>query len=328
VHAHVFLREELGRCGDLGPEIGVEDGVPFFRAGMHYQRNFSPYDGPQGSVEPRLELMDTLGIASQVLTANTMTFFYRAPVTTAVSFNRLRNEAMAETARTSPRLHGTATLPMQSPEAAVEELHRATKELGLRASHIGSTVGDRLLCDPAFDELWSEHEALGVPVMIHGVRTAGIDSPPDPARTPFSLDAVCGYPMDEGLAVAHLLLGGVLDRHPRLRVLIAHGGGFAPYQRGRLEAARRRGFGAVPIAEQRPFAEVWDQLHFDSALHNEESLAFLLRTNAATNVMVGTNFAGWDHETQATQGLLALDGEAADIALLAHGNAKRFFDLP
>lgn len=328
VHAHNFLRAEIDQCGAAGPEYGLDDeGVPFFRAGQMTMRNFHMFNGPQGSYTARLELMDELDVTAQLVISHAVTFFYREPIADAVHYNRVRNDAIAEFVAQSPRLFGAATLPLQSPDEAVKELHRATQELGLVATYLGATAGDRLLSDPAYEELWEEHARLGIPAMIHGNRGGGIDSPALPAREQHNLEVVLGYPIDEGMAVAHLLLGGVLERHPGLRIVSYHGGGMIPYQKGRLQHAFETQRAKNPTPTMRPFAELWSQVFFDTALHGRDSLEFLLRVQDPRNVVIGTNFGGWDQEAGLLDELAALGLSDDTIADVSYRNAARLFGI-
>ena len=215
------------------------DGTPFFRAGSYVLENVRFVGSPFSDVQLRLETMGNLGIDEQLVSPNPITYFYRQPAATATHFDRLHNDLVAEICRAAPQLHGCCALPLQDPEASCAELTRAVEELGLVASYVGTDVGGVPLSDPRFEELWSEHERLGVPVVVHpGPRT--VDTPGDPLFAPWDLDIVYGFLVDEALAVAHLLYAGVLDRHPGLRVHVPHGGGFAPAS-ARLDDPQGRG---------------------------------------------------------------------------------------
>ncbi len=295
VHAHVLFPEVMGLAGAAGPEMGSSDGVSFFRSGDYVLRGVRFVDSPFSDLGRRLELMDRLGIDLQVLSPNPLTYFYAAPVADAVRFARAQNDLTAAAIRAHPgRFAGFAQLPMQSPDAAVAELERAVRTLGLVGSYVGSDFNGIPLESPSLDPIWSAHEALGVPVVVH-------PAPPDVERPAaaqsgtraFDLDIVIGFAHDETAAVARLLFGGVLDRHPALRVHIPHGGGTAPYLKGRLRTAvERRPWGRGLLS--RPFDELWSQLSFDCLLGTDEALRFLVAAEGAERVMLGSNFAGWD----------------------------------
>ena len=326
VHAHILLPGVMGCCGTAGPEMGItSEGVQYFRAGDYRLENVKFVGSPFSDVDMRLEKMSELGIDRQLVSPNPVTYFYHVPASDAISFNRQHNEIVGELIASHPRLTGAAALPLQDPDESCAELNRSVTELGLVASYVGTNINGVPLSDRRFDELWSEHERLGVPVIVHpGPRTSY--SPAEPFLGQLELDIVMGFAIDEGLAVAHLLLFGVLDRHPKLHVHVAHGGGFAPYQKGRLEAAlQKRPWG--PTALTRPLDEQWQQLSFDTAVHRDDALGFLVSTEGADRVLLGNNFAGWDLEEDYADMVQRLGLSDDDNAAILGGNAKRIFGL-
>jgi aminocarboxymuconate-semialdehyde decarboxylase len=326
VHSHILLEGVMGSCGPAGPEMGVrEDGTPFFRAGSYVLENVKFTGSPFSDVALRLESMGELGIDEQIVSPNPITYFYRQPLDVAARFNSRHNDLVAEICRVEPRLHGCAALPMQDPDLACAELGRAVSDLGLVASYIGSDIDGVPLSDRRFDELWSAHEELGVPVVVHPAPRSS-EGCPDRLFGPWDLEILYGFLVDEAMAVAHLLLGGVLDRHRLLRVHIPHGGGFAPYQKGRLEAGlAKRPWGRGLLT--RPFEEQWAQLSFDTAVHRDDALAYLVATEGTDRVMLGTNFAGWAQEVRSVAMVKGLELRHDDTAAVLGGNARRVFNL-
>jgi aminocarboxymuconate-semialdehyde decarboxylase len=123
-----------------------------------------------------------------------------------------------------------------------------------------------------------------------------------------------------------LLFAGVLDRHPNLHVHIAHGGGFAPYQKGRLVAAlEKRPFGKERL--NRPFPDQWAQLSFDTAVHCSDALQFLVETEGVDRVLLESNFAGWDAEDGYHQMIEGLNLPAGLGEAILGGNAQRIFKI-
>ncbi len=119
---------------------------------------------------------------------------------------------------------------MQEPERAADELKRAMSKLGLRGAMIGSHVYEKNLDDPSFEPLWATAEELGAFMFIHPVNVAGADR-----LKSYYLANLIGNPLDTTIAAACLYFGGVMDRHPKLKIMLAHGGGFTPYQAARWE---------------------------------------------------------------------------------------------
>ena len=326
IHAHILVPGVMGSCGAAGPEMGFRDnGNEFFRAGDYVLENVKFNNSPFSVPQKRVEKMAILGIDLQLVSPNPITYFYHQPARSGIEFNKKHNDEVAAICRDHIQLIGAAALPLQDPKAACEELHRAVKSLSMVCSYIGTDVDGVALSDPRFEELWSEHERLDIPVVIHpGPR--GTYQTPDNFFNKWELDVIYGFAIDEGLAVSHLLFAGVLDRHPKLKVHIAHGGGFAPYQKGRLQAAlEKRPFGKGLLS--RPFDEQWAQLSFDTAVHRSDALQFLVDTEGCDRVLLGSNFGGWDAEDGYRQMVEQLDISEDDVNKILGGNAKRIFNL-
>lgn len=327
MHAHILFPAVMGTCGRAGPEMGVRaDGSQYFRSDEYVLSNVKFADSPFSVPRLRIEKMDELGIDRQLLSPNPLTYFYHVPAADALTFARRCNDAMAEVCREYPRLRGAAMLPLQDVEMSCAELLRCAKELDLVASYLGTNVGGLPLSEPRFEALWSMHENLGLPVMLHSA-PRGTFGPPGPFFSQWELEVITGFNVDEGVTVAHLLFAGVLDRHPRLHVHVAHGGGFAPYHKGRLRTALAKRPWAQNLLS-RDFDDVWRQLSFDTAVHDRETLKFLVESEGADRVLLGSNFAGWDIEDD-YQGLVASLGLSIDAETkILGGNAKRIFRLP
>jgi aminocarboxymuconate-semialdehyde decarboxylase len=329
VHAHILLPETMGACGAAGPEMGVRDGVPYFRSGDYVLTHVAFADSPFSDVPRRLALMDRMGIDHQLLSPNPLTYFYAQPAAACRAFCDAANEAVAAVvARHPARFSGLAQLPLQDPALAALVLEQAAGRLGLKGSYIGSRIGGRDLSDPALEPVWAAHEALDVPVVVHPA-PPDVERAPGPAGTDarrWDLDIVLGFGHDESLAIAHLLFGGVLDRHPRLRVHIPHGGGTAPWMKGRIRLALERRPWAKGLL-RRPFEELWRQLSFDCLLPEPAAMRHLVATEGADRVMLGTNFAGWDQADGVVRAVAELGLPEQDLSAVLAGTARRFFAL-
>jgi aminocarboxymuconate-semialdehyde decarboxylase len=301
------------------------DGTQFFRAGDYVLENVKFMNSAFSDPALRLEKMAVLGITKQLVSPNPITYFYHQPAKEAVPFNLAHNDEIARICTAHPSLVGAAALPLQDIDASLKELHRAVSQLGMVCSYIGTDVNGLPLSHPSFEELWSEHELLGIPVVIHPAPRGSFQIA-GPFFDKWDLDVIYGFAMDEGLAVAHLLFGGVLDRHPNLHVHVAHGGGFAPYQKGRLAAAiEKRPWGKGLLS--RTFDEQWDQLSWDTAVHRFDALQFLVDTEGPDRVLLGSNFAGWDVEDGYKELIAALRLPAGGAEKILGGNARRIFRI-
>lgn len=297
VHAHVVLPETFGAAGEvLGPEMGGQEGDrPWFRVG-DYRLDGVRYQGSAFMDQRlRLERMDTAGIDYQVLSPNPLTFLHFVDAPLAREFCRIHNDALAALVREhGQRLGGCAALPMQDIGAAIAELERGVSELDLMGAYVG-TDQPQPLDASEMDRFYAACTRLNVPVFLHP-SPAGIDGPPGDANLrDFDLDVVIGFAAQEALAVARLIYGGVLDRHPDLDICISHGGGSTGYLFGRMAmAARKRPWASAELKADGAFEERLARIWFDNHLNSDASLDLLTGLVGDDRLVFGTNFAGWD----------------------------------
>ncbi len=323
VHAHAVLRMSLGAAGPAGPELGASaDGTPFYRVGDYVLTGVRYEASPFMDVDVRLAAMDAAGIDRQLLSPNPITYFGSLEPAAAVRYARAHNDALAEIVRAHPdRLLGAAQLPMQDLDAAIAEMERATRVLGLSGAYIDTDPG-RSLDDPAMDDFWGAAVDLDVPVFVHPTPLGSAGPADDPRLRRFDLDLIFGFAYDETLAVAALVFGGVLERHPRLDVCLSHGGGATAYIAGRMARAV-----AVPRAWVPEFLREHGVEHYlkrlwlDTHVHSSESLALLRQVAGTDRLVFGTNFAGWD-----AGGASAVE-EVGDLLPALSANAHRLLRL-
>lgn len=296
LHAHVVLPEVMGAAGAFGPEMFAEqDGTPVFRIGQYFLRGVRYQGSPFMDPDLRLAAMERAGIDFQVLSPNPLTYFHYIPPTNAIEFCRIHNDAMAALIRRYPdRLGGMAALPMQDIPAAIVELERAVRECGLLGAYIGTdfTVP---LHDPMLDPFYEKLVDLDVPLFFHP-GPAGIDGPPAPNHLKhFELDIICGFGAQETAAVATLLYGGVLHRHPQLDICISHGGGAVALLYGRIKhAVHKRKWVPEHLKPEGAFDAQLSQIWYDAHMHDPRSLELLIERVGVERLVYGTNFAGWD----------------------------------
>lgn len=293
VHAHIVLEGTMGCAGHYGPELSQdEQGRPWFRVGDYVLHGVRYRESPFMDVQRRLSAMDHLGLEQQMLSPNPITYFHHIEAPLAIEYCRWHNDEMASVVAAHPdRFLGAVQLPMQDLDAACREFRRAVNELGLVAAYIGTDFG-RTFDDPDLDALWETAVELDVPVFIHPA-PAGIDGPlRDPRIRSFDLDLSLGFLYEETLAVACLLYGGVLDRHPTLDICVSHGGGASAFMAQRLH----HGGQTRPWAREQP-ADVLGglgRLWFDQHVADDLALELLTNRVGVDRLVVGTNMAGWD----------------------------------
>jgi aminocarboxymuconate-semialdehyde decarboxylase len=307
VHAHVRLAATDGAAGPHGPETGVDEaGRPWYRVGNYRLVGVRHKNSPFTDPELRLQRMDAAGIDFQVLSPSPLTYFHHIDAPSAITYCRRHNDALAELVRRHPhRLGGLAALPMQDPAAAREELERAVRELGLWGAAIGTEFAEPLHGE-ALDPLYDAFVKLDVPLFLHPAPT-GIDGPPgDPNLKRFDLDVVIGFAAQETIAVATLIFGGVLERHPKLDVWVSHGGGAAALLAGRLAlAGMKRPWATEAMKKDGAFEAMLNRLWLDTHLNDDRALDLLVRVVGTERLVYGTNFAGWDQPDDGQHGPLS-----------------------
>ena len=287
VHAHILTETMMAAMRREAPQIGptlsdVDAEGATLRVGEVVQKPF-----PRGGwdLDRRQADMEANGIDVQVLSVCPQTFLYDLEPALALTLAQVQNEALAALVReSSGRYLGLAHVPLQSPEAAVAEMTRAVRELGFRGVQIGSHVEGQNLDDPALEPFWARAEALEAFVMIHPQKPAG------GKRTEANyFKNLIGNPLETTLAAGSLIFAGVMERYPRLRIMLVHGGGYLPYQFGRfnhgweVRPEPKRRLSVSPEASARRFL-------FDTLTHSEPALRYLVQEFGVDRVLFGTDY--------------------------------------
>jgi aminocarboxymuconate-semialdehyde decarboxylase len=251
-------------------------------------------------------------------------FSYWAQPAHARDLARVLNDHIADAVRSHPgRFAGLGTLPMQSPALAVRELERCRKELGLAGVEIGSHVNDWNLDAPELFEVFEAAEANNVAIFVHPWDMMARERMPR-----YWLPWLVGMPAETSLDICSLVLGGVLERLPRLRMAFAHGGGAFPGTLGRIE----RAFAARPdlcgVATRLSPREQLHRLFFDSLVMDAEALRYLIRLAGVERIALGTDYPFPLGEAEAGKLIESLPEltQAQKERLLA-GTAREFLGL-
>jgi aminocarboxymuconate-semialdehyde decarboxylase len=272
------------------------------------------------SVQQRLEDLDAMGVDVQVVGPMPMHRYWAEPEL-AVKLTRVINEAVAaHCAQGQGRLHGLGTLPLQHPAVAVRELERAVRELGLKGVSVSTNIDGRELADPAFGPVWEAAAGLGAVVFIH---PWGCTLGPR-LRAEF-LGNTFGQPAETALALSHLIFGGTLDRHPGLKLLAAHGGGFLPTYIGRSDHAWRERPDARGCAH--PPSDYLRKIWYDALVYTPLALRHLVEVAGPDRLMLGTDYPFDMGVTDPAERAAAAGLPAANLAAILTGNAAALFGL-
>ncbi|MFI9028002.1 amidohydrolase family protein [Streptomyces sp. NPDC053560] len=265
-------------------------------------------------VAVRLTAMDTQGVDVQLVSPSPSHYHYWADEETAGKLYRLANEATAaHCARAPDRLRGLGLVPLQHPDLAVEALDHARAQ-GLLGVEISSHAPGRELSDPAYEPLWARAAETGSLLFLHPFGCT-LDARLDR----WYLSNTVGQPTENAVALSHLIFSGVLDRHPGLRIIAAHGGGYLPTHIGRSDHAWAARTDAAGCA--RPPSSYLARLYFDSLVHDPQVLRSLVRAAGADRVLLGSDFP-FDMGTEDPVGALRAAGlPDPDFHAVRGGNA-------
>jgi aminocarboxymuconate-semialdehyde decarboxylase len=286
LHAHVIVPEILREAapGEAwrphvrrdGPAQVVELGTRSLRSAV----------AEVTDVDGILAAQERAGIERVVLSPWVPLLYYDADPDEGLRRCRIQNDALAALVRARPeRIGALGAVPLQDPELAARELEEVMRAGHLGGVEVAASVRGAYLGDERFEPFWAAAEAAGALVFIHPT-TQGFDAS---AFGDFYLWNAVGNPFETTLTAAHMVMAGVLERHPALRVLLAHGGGALLALRGRL----RHAHGFQPQARSRlaePPDESFRRFHYDTVTHDPDLLRALVDYAGADHVVLGTDY--------------------------------------
>ena len=274
------------------------------------------------SVPRRIEDMGAQRVAKQALSPMPELLSYWLPLDDAQALVRYLNEQIAEMIAAAPdRFIGLGAVPLQDTDASLRELQFVLKDLKFKGVEIASHVNGTSIGDPRFEPFFAECERLGAAIFVHALRPAGQDR----IVGPFIEQAVC-FPGDIALGAASMITGGIGMRHPKLKIAFSHGGGALPILLPRLVHAWRNFPKIRETLMEAPDATA-RRFFFDDLVFEPKAIRFLVETYGASQVLLGTDypFAMGDNTPLETLAKAGLD--AATVAAITSGNARRYLDL-
>ena len=254
--------------------------------------------------EAKIEAMDRKGIEISVISPGPQVFFYNLEEDHGMEAARLVNDGIAAmVARNPARLRAMATLPMQHPDAAIAEMERVVREYRFKGIELATVAPGGELADAKYRPLLRRAQELKLTLFTHPntIGSAGrLDC--------YYLTNLIGNPLETTIMVANLMFSGALDELPRLKILLAHGGGFAPYQVGRFVHGHKvRSETRANTASSAK--DLLKRFYFDTLTHDPQALRYLIDLVGAERIVVGTDapFDMGDENPRATLSRLSPD---------------------
>ncbi len=322
MHAHWFPQPFLDLLRERGPAHGLEwkdtaDGPQFKIRGV--------LTGPAGprfvDLDARLQAMDRQGVGTQALSLSQPMAYWAG----RELGNRLcitYNDELAKAHERHPqRLYGLAALPMHQPDLALRELERAAKLPGIRGAYVATVILDLELSNEAFFPIYEALEALALPLYLHPVFVIG-----EERLRQFYLTNLLGNPFETAIAGAHLIFGGVLDRFPKLEVVLPHAGGALPWLAGRLtrgweKRAELKNIKQAPVEYLRRF---W----YDTVGYSDQVTEYLVQNIGGDRIVMGSDYCfpiAYEQPVRNVMDNPLLSGEAKH-AIVA-GNARKLLRI-
>lgn len=322
LHSHFFPIEALqnpGRFENHAPKLVLENG----KLSVTSQIGFRPGLGA-GAYDPlaRIKALDEMKIDMQAISPSPILLFYWEDAAVAAHFSRKQNEAIQTVVRTHPdRFIGFGSVPLQSVTESIAIAEEA-KSMGLKGLEIGNAVGDKPLDDPSFEPFFEAAQKLDLLLFVHPLE-GGLDA--DDPLSPI-LGNVLQFTFRTTLMVERMMIKGMFEKYPILRLCLSHGGGLLAFNIWRLDHS----YGLRPelkkVMARKP-SEYLRQLYFDTIVHSVAALQYLVHVVGADRVVIGTDYPMAMGEFDSVAKVMQLDLSDSQRAEVLGGNAKKALQL-
>jgi aminocarboxymuconate-semialdehyde decarboxylase len=325
VHAHYVPPQLINAVAANGAKLGVRlvpspGNAP---PALHFDYGFKARPFFPRLVEPvarRVAWLDEQGIDVQIVGTWADIFGYGLSVDSCIAWHQMLNDTLADwCGENRNRFAWIGSVPLIDAEAAAREADRLVG-MGACGIIVSANVEDTNLGDLPLDPFWRKVESLDLPVLIHPAMFVAV-----PRAAKFGLAQIVQYTYDTTLAIGSLLMTGVLDRFPRLNLVLSHGGGTFPYLVGRFDVVHGRMEGtAKGRAAKRPSAYA-PRMIYDSIVHAPKPLRFLIDAVGLDNIALGTDYSFPPADMEPLALLRSAGLSAAEIKAVADDTPRRVF---
>jgi aminocarboxymuconate-semialdehyde decarboxylase len=288
LHCHYFNAAAHQKALKLDP--GHQD--PLVKYANAFTRETNAKQGREraamlSSIDTRLADMDRMGIDIQAISPSPNQTYYWAPPDAGLEIARDVNDRLAEIVASHPdRFVALGTIPLQDSQLAVRELDRCVNELGMRGVEINPNVDGTELTDArlGLEKFFARAEALGIVIFMHP-----IGYPQGERLVDHYFNNVIGNPLDTTVAASHLIFDGVMDRHPKLKLVLPHGGGYLAHYWARMDHAHRARPDCRTVIRKAPSSYL-KKMYFDTITFDPRMLRQMLDVYGAEHVVLGTDY--------------------------------------
>jgi aminocarboxymuconate-semialdehyde decarboxylase len=326
IHCHYFNQAVAAKVGHLNP-AQHEPSVTFANAltrevNVRQIRDRMP---KLTTIETRLKDMDRMGIDMQAVSPAPNQCYYWTEPELGVELSRMVNDRLAQIVASWPdRFVALGTVPLQRVDLAVVELERCVKKLGLRGVEINPNVNGMDLTDPrlGLEKFFAKAQALDVVIFMHPIGFTHGERLID-----HYFNNVIGNPLETTVAASHLIFDGVMQRYPKLKIVLPHAGGYLAHYWARMDHAHRARPDCRTVIK-RPPSSYLAKMHFDTITFDKQMLRHMIDRFGPGHVLLGTDYP-YDMGEEDPLGLIgSVRGlKRAERDMIEGGNAARLLKI-
>jgi aminocarboxymuconate-semialdehyde decarboxylase len=322
LHSHFFPVEALqnpGRFESHAPKLVLANG----KLSVTSQIGSRPGLGA-GAYDPlaRIKALDEMKIDTQAISPSPILLFYWEDAAVAAHFSRKQNEAIQAVVRKHPdRFIGFGSVPLQSVAESIAIAQEA-KSMGLKGLEIGNAVGDKPLDDPTFEPFFEAAQTLDLLLFVHPLEgELDADDPLSPI-----LGNVLQFTFRTTMMVERMILKGMFEKYPNLRLCLSHGGGLLAFNIWRLDHSYSLRPELKKVMSRKPSAYL-PQLYFDTIVHSVAALQYLVQVVGADRVVIGTDYPMGMGDFDSVAKVMQLSLSDFQREQVLGGNAKKALQL-